>query len=262
VRSVFDPRLVEANHVSRAESSNHRQSPAPPCYVPPVQMTSGNLDYSNQGDSHTEDSSRLNRLYREDYTNDTSDKLRPLHRSQHSQHQAVSVPNTPLPWPFPMTPQERPGTAMGTYHETHASGVRSPEEPPPMHTQRPNNIRPTCHFDSIIWNFASEARIRLSEGKAVDEILGPPDPDLTCFTEPHRWPYSLLITTLLMDILKTYSSIDGLPEKLCILMNMFTLLRWYISPTLAHYNAMPEHMRPVEAQVRIAHPIWVDMLPW
>lgn len=248
---MFDPRLVEPSNVSRAESSSFRESPASPYYVPPMHS------YPHAGGT-----SRLNHLYREDYTNNASEKLRPLYRSQHSQHQTTSVPSSPLPWPFPMTPQERPGTAMGTHHETHASGEQSPEEPPPRHTQHPNNIRPTCHFDSIIWNFTQEARARLAEGKSVDEVLGASDPDLTCFIEPHRSPNSQLITTLLIDILKTYSSLNELPEKICVLMNMFVYLRWFILSTPENYNAMPEHLRPVDTQVRVAHPIWVDMLPW
>jgi len=140
--------------------------------------------------------------------------------------------------------------------------VRAPEEPPPIHTQRPNNIRPTCHFDSIISDFATEASKRLVAGVPIEEVLGPADPDLSTFLYPNMPNNGSMITTLLMDILRTYSLIRGPPEKICCLMNMLTILRWYISPTLDNYNAMPEYVRPVEAQVRVPHPIWVDMLPW
>lgn len=192
----------------------------------------------------------------------STERRRPIQRGQYPPYQATSVPNSPLPWPFPMTPQERPVTAMGTHHEEHASIVRTPEEPPAVHTQRPNNIRPTSHFDSIIADFTTDARQRLSAGASLQDIIGPPDPDLTLYLFPTLSHYISPIMSLLSDIVRTYSAIRRLPEKISILMNLFTYLRWLIQPSFDNYHAMPEFMRPTEAQVRVPHPIWVDVVPW
>jgi hypothetical protein len=38
--------------------------------------------------------------------------------------------------------------------------------------------------------------------------------------------------------------------------------QWIITRSEEDYYAMPHWLRPTEAQITTAHPLWVDIIPW
>lgn len=38
--------------------------------------------------------------------------------------------------------------------------------------------------------------------------------------------------------------------------------QWIITPTKQNYEAMPEYLRPLEVQLTIPHPAWIDVIVW
>ena len=63
-------------------------------------------------------------------------------------------------------------------------------------------------------------------------------------------------------MLQTFPDLDGLPEQVAVLLVMFLVARWQISPTRENYDRLPEWMVPRVGQTVRAHPAWVDHLPW
>lgn len=132
----------------------------------------------------------------------------------------------------------------------------------PPYAATPNNILPTCQLDTILYQFVAQARQRLAAGASVLEVLGPPQPDMTAFVYPDKADGPKGLTALMIDIVKAYSAISGMPEKACSLVHQYYYIRWYVSPTPEHFKCMREYMKPVEAQIRIPHPMWVDLVLW
>jgi hypothetical protein len=52
------------------------------------------------------------------------------------------------------------------------------------------------------------------------------------------------------------------PERLGIGWLTYHISRWIISPSPTAYDLLPPFIRPVRGQMRIAHPLVLDLLPW
>lgn len=132
----------------------------------------------------------------------------------------------------------------------------------PAYAQTPNNILPTCHLDTILHSFAAQARQRLAGGESTLAVLGPPRPDASAFLYPEKLERDAGMETLLIKIVQSYPGFGGLSEKLCTLINLYHYMRWFISPTPEHFRSMRGFLQPIEAQIRVPHPLWVDLVIW
>lgn len=97
----------------------------------------------------------------------------------------------------------------------------------------------------------------------MHDVLGPEYPALNGVVDPgsavmQYHPLSELLT----EILKGFSAINGLPERIAVVASMFYFTRWYIAPSVDTYTAIPASHVPTEEQLRVPHPIWIDYIPW
>lgn len=101
-------------------------------------------------------------------------------------------------------------------------------------------------------------------GQPVDELLGVPYPDMTSLLYPDTAnttrPQSL--SNLLCGTLRGFTSLVGYTPRISLVITTFYIVRWLISPTQENYEMIPEHNRPIEEQIRVPHPIWVDIIQW
>lgn len=151
------------------------------------------------------------------------------------------------PSPHPPTP---------TYHH---------QKPPPLDprtTHLPLNIAPTCRLDTILTDFTTSARRRLNAGTPLPDVLGPPYPVFNSMLDPSAPMPHHPTSELLAEVLKGFSAISGAPEKIAVIAHMFVILRWYIAPSPETYAAIPSWALPTEEQLRVAHPVWIDYLPF
>lgn len=124
------------------------------------------------------------------------------------------------------------------------------------------NSAGTCPLDNILLDFLNERRQRAAEGLAPSDVVGPRYPSVTSLLNPSISAKSHPLSKVFTDILGTFPDISALPERVAVLYIMFLLMRWQISPTKENYARLPEWMRPQHAQLYIAHPAWIDHLPF
>ncbi|MCJ1374468.1 hypothetical protein MMC20_005700 [Loxospora ochrophaea] len=136
------------------------------------------------------------------------------------------------------------------------------EEPLEAHLVQVRNLAPTSHFDSLLSNFLTDCKQRESEGVSSHDLVGPSYPDFAFIlrrsanSQPH--PLSKLLADLISN---SFDSFD-LAERVAVIYVMFLLLRWQISPTLEHYNSLPDWLTPRPSQLFTPHLAWVDHVPW
>ncbi|ERT00651.1 hypothetical protein HMPREF1624_01880 [Sporothrix schenckii ATCC 58251] len=75
--------------------------------------------------------------------------------------------------------------------------------------------------------------------------------------EPDR-PVASTIARHVAGTVMDYAS----PEKTALLYITCIYVRWLITPTREHYDAIPEFFRPTGAQLVVPHPVWIDTLGW
>ena len=133
----------------------------------------------------------------------------------------------------------------------------------PPHLRLPNNVLPTCAFDSILYDFLTECHKRIAAGLAPDDLLGPPHPDLTALLFPDRAASAApSLSSLLIELQKGFSYLTHWPDKIGLVHTSFYFLRWCVSPTADNFHLVPRFMRPTDAQVAVPHPIWIGCVPW
>jgi len=102
----------------------------------------------------------------------------------------------------------------------------------------------------------------LANGESTLAVLGPPKPDASAFLYPEKLDESDGgIETLASKVIQSYAGL-GMPEKLCTLINLYHYMRWIISPTPEHFRGVRQFLQPIEAQIRVPHPMWVDLVVW
>ncbi|KAI9724678.1 MAG: hypothetical protein M1828_003547 [Chrysothrix sp. TS-e1954] len=186
----------------------------------------------------------------------------------------ASPPDTARPWPPPAAGHKRPLSSLShsprpeTYHIYHSSPypLASPQSKPRW-ARTPQHIDSQCSLDNIFDDFIKASRGRLNDGVPLDDLV-PRDIDFKPLVYGGRTvtdettPAQSSLALLLADVMKGFSNVDGWPEKIGKVVMCFYYLRWYLSPTQENYEMMPAYMRPVEEQLQIRHPIWMDMVPW
>ena len=147
-------------------------------------------------------------------------------------------------------------------HPLSPSMQDSGRAPRPNWSLLPIHSGPSCPLDSLLMDFLSERRARLAEGASESEVLGPPYPSFAAILDPSRHPVCDPMTRFFRDILRTFPDICAPPEKVAVAYVMFLIMRWHCSPTAENFNRMPMWLWPTSWQKTIAHPIWIDHLPW
>ena len=117
---------------------------------------------------------------------------------------------------------------------------------------------PTCPLDSMLVDFLAERRQRAEEGLSTSELLGPRHPSVSGLLNPARSIYSHPLSKFFTDILATFPTVSGLPERVAVLYIMFLIMRWQISLSAKDYVRMPSWARPVNRQLTDEHPAWID----
>ena len=172
-------------------------------------------------------------------------------------------------------PPTQPPSASSSGPQAPYTGYHGPVEPRLLgqittapHATLPNNTAPTCPFDTAVLDFIAVARRYINSGSHQPGDLTGPDaePDLTPLYSPDRYSTEkqkgTSIIVQLTELLRGFSNVSRWPEKIGIVYVGFFMLRWRISPTLEHYNMMPEHIRPTVTQIKEPHPLWIDTIPW
>ncbi|KAJ9141979.1 BZIP transcription factor [Pleurostoma richardsiae] len=124
------------------------------------------------------------------------------------------------------------------------------------------NCGPVCPLDSLLLDFLRERRQRAAEGLPTHEVVGPRYPSVSSLLNPQHSRLSHPLSKVFTDILATFPSLSGLPERVASLYVMFLLMRWQVSPTRENYDRLPPWLAPQPAQLSTAHPAWLDHLPF
>lgn len=126
----------------------------------------------------------------------------------------------------------------------------------------PMNTTPTCMSDQILQTFV-ESRWEAYAFQTAGRLEYYPDkPDLSALFDgrPNRQVDET--SSIVGDIVRSYTEIDTLPKKVAVHYIMSTLLKWEVLRTKASYQAMPEWLRPEQVQLERPHASWIDRLPW
>lgn len=135
----------------------------------------------------------------------------------------------------------------------------------PNYSMPVKNCPRTCPLDGMLMDTLQERRQRAAEGLAPSEITGPRYPSVSSLLNPSAptdgrtlHPISKVFT----DILHAFPQMTGEPERIAIHYIMSLLLRWQVNPTPENYGYLPVWLRPLASQITLAHPVWLDYLPF
>ena len=70
------------------------------------------------------------------------------------------------------------------------------------------------------------------------------------------------ISNTVSDIIRSYTEIEALPNKVAVSYTMTTLLKWQVLLDEPSWQQMPEWLRPTQLQLTKAHPAWIDRMSW
>lgn len=158
----------------------------------------------------------------------------------------------------------------------------SPTLPPTPWTALPKNCEPTCPLDNILLNFITTQRREIEQGgpsSTASTASAPTYPSVASLLNPTGGHRVDRLSQLMTDVIDKFPSkythatsqqlrltnntdISGLPERVATLYFMFSLTRWMITPTQENYDRIPEFFTPRAAQLMVAHPAWIDHIPF
>ncbi|KAI0601834.1 hypothetical protein F4775DRAFT_589144 [Biscogniauxia sp. FL1348] len=154
------------------------------------------------------------------------------------------------------------GLDHGHEYESNTAATNATPQPWIDYSNPFNNCAPTCPLDRLLLDFLRERQQRRSDGWGAREVLGPRYPSVSSLLNPARSAYAHPLSKVFTDVLSTFPGLCTLPERVAVLYIMFLAMRWQVDPSPANYDRMPAWIRPTEAQRRIAHPAWVDYIPF
>lgn len=126
----------------------------------------------------------------------------------------------------------------------------------------PVSVKPTCPLDKLLLDFQVDRRQKAERGVPSSTLVGPAYPSISSLLNPARAAKSHPLSMVFTDILGRFSTISCLPEQVAVLYIMFLIMRWHVAPTQENFDRLPSWARPVKSQLEIAHPAWIDHLPW
>ncbi|KAI1471525.1 uncharacterized protein F4812DRAFT_181860 [Daldinia caldariorum] len=172
-------------------------------------------------------------------------------------------------WNFGLLPRDHSAVNSGPHRQQQhrieyaPRNVFQPVETSWIGNSAPiKNGPPTCPLDSLLLEFLQERRQRAAEGVPTRDIVGPKYPSVSSLLNPANSVFSHPLSKVFTDILAAFPGISGLPERIAVLYYMFLVMRWQVSPTQENYNLLPHFALPTPAQLHIAHPAWIDHLPF
>ncbi|EPE04293.1 bZIP transcription factor [Ophiostoma piceae UAMH 11346] len=128
---------------------------------------------------------------------------------------------------------------------------------PPIQTVGGVDINGLPHLSSV---HTLLNPIRGGQGQLSPKALPGLPPLQTSSSAPfaETSPTSSAIARQVASTITAYNT----PERTALLYTICTYLRWLISPSQAHYDAIPDFLRPTAAQLVVPHPFWVDTIAW
>ncbi|KAF1345210.1 hypothetical protein BDV97DRAFT_372434 [Delphinella strobiligena] len=136
---------------------------------------------------------------------------------------------------------------------------------PNMNNIHPETLGSTSLGLPSVPVLANKRRELLRRGGAKDEVLGPRNPNLSVLPLLGNRPQGNVKYPLSHMISKVMSKLHlsrPIPEQVAFLWTVHLSLRWNILPSRPNWEALPEYIRPVHSQVVVAHPVWLDHVPW
>jgi len=121
-------------------------------------------------------------------------------------------------------------------------------------------------MSAVYTEYISKMRQKVSQSSRQLDVLGPAkvDPDELVRLQSSTTENNLGDTIVLEWVTNFTWRIETmcLSEKLASCVLLAPLIRWQISPTLEHYRAIPDCMKPTPVQTMVPHPAWIDYVPW
>ncbi|KAF2708631.1 hypothetical protein K504DRAFT_491325 [Pleomassaria siparia CBS 279.74] len=166
-----------------------------------------------------------------------------------------SMPSTPFSGPFLDT---LPGSSSSW---TIPLDLETPHDQQLMRQWErvPPNLDPSCRLDTVLLELLLSSR-RCSQ--KIPEFSGPVFPSIGSLLNPDTGTEYSPISNAIGQHGRVTMEVSSLELKIAIMYNMCVYLRWLITPTKQNYEAMPEYLRPLEIQLTIPHPAWIDVVVW
>ncbi|KAF2799155.1 hypothetical protein K505DRAFT_321314 [Melanomma pulvis-pyrius CBS 109.77] len=167
---------------------------------------------------------------------------------------------------FPSTPFSLSSFDLFPSSFPHTPWPSPNETPSPRHSQLmrqwervPLHIDPSCRLDTVILELFRSSRQR---SEKIPEFTGPVFPSIGSLLNPESGSDYSPISNAIGVHGRVTMAMPSLELKIAIMYNMCVYLRWLITPTKQNYEAMPEYLRPLEVQLTIPHPAWIDVIVW
>ncbi|KAF1951700.1 hypothetical protein CC80DRAFT_508621 [Byssothecium circinans] len=131
-----------------------------------------------------------------------------------------------------------------------------------VHEAIPLNTSPTTMSDQILQTFV-ESRWEAYALQTSGLLKSYPDkPDLSALFDGRPNRVVDETSSVVGDIVRSYTEIDTLPKQVALHYVMSTLMKWQVLRTKASFEAMPEWLRPEPLQLEKPHASWIDRIPW
>lgn len=140
-------------------------------------------------------------------------------------------------------------------------GHEGPQEIPPWE-RLPLHVGPTTPLDSVLLGLFQSTRQHVQNSGHIEEFSQPAFPSIRSLLNPDSQNAHSPISNAIGQHGRITMEVPDLAVKIGMMYNMCVLLRWLVSPTKRNYEAMPEYLRPVESQLTVLHPIWIDVVVW
>ncbi|KAH6869057.1 hypothetical protein B0T10DRAFT_501914 [Thelonectria olida] len=124
-----------------------------------------------------------------------------------------------------------------------------------------SHLAPTCPLDQILSDFSNSRRDMITEGVAIETVIGPQRPTVKALLDTSLGPAVHPLSRIMSGVLSTFPSVHQ-NEKLAFFYLMCHTMRWQICPTKESYIAMPTWLRPTVMQITVPHAMWIDNIPW
>ena len=142
-----------------------------------------------------------------------------------------------------------------------SDNIPAPSEKPSWE-RLPPHLPPQCRLDTVLLELVQSARQAEQSSGPIPELSGQAFPSIGSLLNPETQNPQTPISSAIGKHGRITMDVPELPAKIAMMYNFCNLLRWLISPTKRNYELMPEFLRPVEAQLTVPHPVWIDTVIW
>ncbi|KAF2014186.1 hypothetical protein BU24DRAFT_423217 [Aaosphaeria arxii CBS 175.79] len=160
--------------------------------------------------------------------------------------------------PFP--PEGDASTWVSQTADIQITDANSPTRP--IWERLPLHVNATCRLDEVILDLIRTTRQREQHTGPIPELTGPSFPSIKSLLNPEQESTNNSISNAIGQHGRITMRLPRITEKVAAMYLICTYLRWLISPNKQNYEAIPEFLRPVESQLTIPHPVWIDVMVW